>query len=43
MERNCKHMAPNGDDNWIVIDGIVYDVSKWTQNRKYFNEAVIHW
>ena len=31
----AKHMASNGEDNWIVIDGIVYDVSKWMEGRKY--------
>eukprot|EP00943_MAST-04B_sp_MAST-4B-sp1_P009628 g9628.t1 len=39
----AKHMESSGLDNWLVIDGIVYDVTDWVKEHPGGKQPLINW
>ena len=38
-----KHCCQDGSDNWLVIDGIVYDLSGWMKDHPGGSIPLINW
>ena len=42
-EEVAKHCCEKGTDNWLVIDGIVYDVTGWMKYHPGGSAPLVNW
>ena len=42
-EEVAKHCCEQGTDNWLVIDGIVYDLTGWVKHHPGGAAPLINW